>query len=130
MLGVLIYCSHALIPKDGPEMAELRAQCLRNNPALGITGALTFDGRQFFQVLEGPEIALDALFARIATDPRHSALRLLHRGPLATRRFPGWSMHFVDSGAYAHLGHAFSYGSLARAGCQELTRRVDILAHL
>ena len=43
-------------------------------------------------MLEGPAQALDALLARLATDPRHRDIVILDRAPVQTRLFGQWSM--------------------------------------
>lgn len=64
----------------------------RNNPSLGITGALVFDGERFCQFLEGPRDKVEALAARIQADPRHGQFRVLHSGPDPHLRcFPIWA---------------------------------------
>lgn len=50
----------------------------RTNPALGITGALLFDGERFCQLLEGGEPEVQTLMRRIEADPRHTRVELLH----------------------------------------------------
>ena len=41
-----------------------------------LRGILLFDGHRFDQLIEGPAPAAQALMARIARDPRHTALNL------------------------------------------------------
>jgi Sensors of blue-light using FAD len=64
------------------------------NAALGVTGALLCLDGWFAQALEGPGPALDALWDRLARDPRHTGIerRIRERGlcrlfacPLALR---------------------------------------------
>ena len=64
----------------------------RNNPPAGLTGALLFTGELFAQVLEGPSAAAEDAFARIARDPRHSEIVVLHRGLASSAAFAAWSM--------------------------------------
>ena len=130
MLTQLLFCSHSKIGRDSPEMARLVEQCHRNNPTLGLTGVLAFDGAQFLQLLEGEAAAVDAMFARIRADPRHSATRLLIRAPAARRMFSGTDMRFIDTHDFGHRGRAFSYDSAVRASPDELRRRVGLLSRL
>lgn len=65
-----------------------------HNQANDITGILLYFDLVFFQVLEGPKDALDALFARIVEDPRHKDVTLQVSEPSGTRLFPDWSMAY------------------------------------
>jgi hypothetical protein len=52
-------------------------------------------------VLEGPEAAVLATYARIQADPRHRACVLLSCATVAERAFGDWSMAFEQGGAAA-----------------------------
>jgi hypothetical protein len=64
-----------------------------NNALLGITGLLLHIEGGFLQMLEGEERAVRELYARIATDSRHSDVQLLldREHP---RGFESWEMGF------------------------------------
>ncbi len=64
----------------------------RNNTNSGIDGFLMFDRTRYHQILEGPEKAVDALYATIAGDQRHRNVELLSRVGIKTRDFKEWSM--------------------------------------
>lgn len=64
----------------------------RRNRADDITGLLIFDGKRFLQVIEGPYLAIETTFARIAQDPRHRALVKLATRHVDVREFGHWSM--------------------------------------
>ncbi|MBM4377583.1 MAG: BLUF domain-containing protein [Deltaproteobacteria bacterium] len=69
----------------------------RNNAAREVTGVMASSGRLFYQVLEGPAEVVDALYATIVADPRHTdVLHLRSQSDVATRLFPQWSMHLVN----------------------------------
>jgi hypothetical protein len=110
----LSYASRSLIPAGGPEIAALIDACLRNNARLGVTGALYFDGRQFFQVLEGDEAVVACLFDDIRKDPRHTDVKIVTRGPIAQRAFAGWTMKIVDGVARPQVGRRFRYEEATR----------------
>lgn len=67
----------------------------RNNPAAGITGLLLYNGRNFLQLLEGEKAPLDTLMARIAEDPRHGGVSVLHVSEVKERTCPQWAMKRV-----------------------------------
>ena len=76
-------------------LAELEAQCVRNNRTRGLTGVLMAGGGLFFQLLEGEPEAVDAVLADISRDPRHSDLLLLSEETAEHRLFPDWAMKAV-----------------------------------
>jgi hypothetical protein len=72
------------------------ARAASNNAARQVTGILMSSGRVFFQILEGPEAAVDELFARIRSDARHrDVLLLATEHDVPSRFFPDWSMRRV-----------------------------------
>lgn len=69
----------------------------RNNAAREVTGVMASSGRLFYQVLEGPAEVVDALYATILADPRHTDVLLLRsQSDVSSRLFPQWSMHLVN----------------------------------
>ncbi|TXH30616.1 MAG: BLUF domain-containing protein [Burkholderiaceae bacterium] len=64
----------------------------RNNPRLGVTGALLYSGGYFCQVIEGPQEALEELFESIQMDKRHGEVTVLHFEPITEREFSEWAM--------------------------------------
>lgn len=65
---------------------------VRWNRGHGVTGFLLCDGVSFAQVIEGEDAAIGACFARIAADPRHTALRPHVWEEGGERLFGRWSM--------------------------------------
>jgi len=53
---------------------------------------LCFASGIFLQVLEGGRTAVNRLYNRIVTDPRHSDVELLAYEEIDERRFAGWAM--------------------------------------
>ncbi|GAB3669951.1 hypothetical protein GCM10027594_34590 [Hymenobacter agri] len=82
----IIYASTAVRPMGPAEFERLLMQARIYNYSEGIGGLLLRAGQQFLEVLEGPEAALNTLYARITADPRHQAVQTLEmanvRGPL------------------------------------------------
>lgn len=94
-LDQLIYISRSIAPLTSPlDVADIMEVSSRNNGRFRITGALTYCGDQFVQVLEGAPAALDWLVDRLRYDPRHTEFDLLDRSPIVARDFPEWSMVF------------------------------------
>lgn len=89
-----IYMSAAIEAFDADALTALLAEARRANARAGLSGMLLYAGGSFFQVLEGPASAVDALFARIQTDPRHDSIVRLVREPIKERAFEDWTMGF------------------------------------
>ena len=90
----IIYSSQATDAFDESGLDALLEQCRENNAASDLTGMLLYRDGRFLQVLEGPEEPLRALMDVLATDERHTGLRVLFEEPLRTRQFPNWTMGF------------------------------------
>lgn len=92
-LRQIIYSSRAVGRVD----ADAILQASRHNNALdGVSGMLWIDGDQIVQAIEGPEQSVDAIFARIRTDPRHTEVEVLSTREINERDFGYWSMELAD----------------------------------
>jgi Sensors of blue-light using FAD len=96
MLVRLMYASRAVPAVDQEELVAILKKSKVNNPKAGVTGVLCFSEGIFMQVLEGGRTAVNQLYNRIAADPRHGDVVLLHYDEIAERRFAGWSMGQVN----------------------------------
>ncbi|MGD9831781.1 MAG: BLUF domain-containing protein [Piscinibacter sp.] len=96
MLVRLMYASRAADSVDQDELLAILKQSKPGNAAAGITGVLCFSGGIFLQVLEGGRMPVNALYNRIAADPRHRDVVLLTYQEIGERRFAGWSMGQVN----------------------------------
>ncbi|MDR6993282.1 BLUF domain-containing protein [Luteimonas sp. 3794] len=99
MIRQLLYRSGQLYEFTTAEMVRLLRQSRDDNARDGIGGMLLSQDGLFMQLLEGPAVAVDALYARIASDPRHCEVRLLVRGERRMPLLPGWSMAWAESPA-------------------------------
>jgi Sensors of blue-light using FAD len=75
-------------------LSSILIEARRCNARDGITGALICRDDLFLQLLEGPERAVEATFARIRADDRHVEVRRLTRRTIADddRMFGAWAM--------------------------------------
>lgn len=105
----IAYISTSRTPIDQPLLDAILLASRRNNDRNAVTGLLVAGGKRFLQVLEGPEAAVAATFARIEADPRHLGFVLLARRPVAAPAFGSWAM------AYQAGGNAAAAGPLADA---------------
>lgn len=97
----LTYVSRATFApvRDGagfhPEVGRILIQSRRNNGRSGLVGGLYFADGCFFQVLEGRQDDVEALYARLHADPRHEDLKVLDRRTIPEPSFRGWAMKHV-----------------------------------
>ena len=77
---------------DRAMLAGILVGARRNNARDDITGALICRNDLYLQLIEGAAPAIDALYARIVRDDRHSDVRLLVSGTVEQRMFPEWRM--------------------------------------
>lgn len=98
MLVRIIYASRSATDADPDMLSAILRQCKDNNPAQGITGLLCHCPASgiFMQALEGGRSAVNRLYLKIARDPRHSDVELLHYEEISERRFSSWSMGLVN----------------------------------
>lgn len=95
-LSHCIYSSVQAHAMDHAQLAALLANARLVNAHLGVTGMLLHVDDTFFQVLEGEDAVVRALFEKIGTDPRHLGVtRIIHES-LHSRRFANWTMGFAS----------------------------------
>ncbi|MBF9046538.1 blue light sensor protein [Rhodobacterales bacterium LSUCC0031] len=87
----LIYSSRPF-GYDEATLSGILLQARQANKRDGITGALICRRDIYLQLLEGPEKAVRAAYARIRQDDRHLELRLHVTEPVAQRLFGNWAM--------------------------------------
>lgn len=95
----VIYISTARAPISNAGLDGLLLTARRNNATAGVTGMLVVGGQRFLQTLEGPEAAVEAIFARIKDDPRHHAVVTLSRKSIDRAAFGDWAMAYRAGGA-------------------------------
>lgn len=92
----LAYISKNMISGDAAvisdQIKDILSAAQRNNPKLGVTGALLYSGGYFCQVIEGPEDILEELFETIQMDERHGQVTVLQFSPIEERGFSDWAM--------------------------------------
>ncbi|MDQ2793770.1 MAG: BLUF domain-containing protein [Bacteroidota bacterium] len=92
----IIYASTAVRSFGAAEFDRLLMQARIYNFSEGVGGLLLRAENQFLEVLEGPAPAVQALYARIAADPRHHAVRILEMAAVRGSLFPHASLGFAD----------------------------------
>jgi hypothetical protein len=120
----LIYRSHSLLPgkgQDGAGLADILKVARTKNTDLGVTGALMLYDDWFAQVLEGPQTVIEALYARIKTDPRHDGIRLNEAGAVPKRLFGRWAMAVVAEHHQPDMPMVATTGGLAQGAPWRVT---------
>jgi len=106
VLKRISYISKFTRPFTRDEIDKLASDAADKNRSLGVTGMLMSSGGIFYQVLEGPVDAVDNLYRKIASDPRHQDVLVLStQEEVEDRQFPSWAMKKVDldEGALSRL---------------------------
>lgn len=88
----LAYRSTALGSFDAPQLDVLVAEASARNMLEAVTGILLFDGRDFFQYIEGPGSGIALTFERIKASRRHDITEVVYQGVAAERYFSSWHM--------------------------------------
>ena len=109
----LVYASHRPAQTTDAEVVDgIVLPSMRFNRSVGITGCLWFGPGRFVQVLEGAEAEVEALYGRIQLDGRHSEVRLLRTGPIASRSFARWAMRALPGKAIDGVEACFVSGQV------------------
>lgn len=90
----LTYVSSATELLSVPQLVEMLEAIRPKNDHLALTGMLLYSGGNIIQALEGPDAAVDSIFATIEADSRHAEVKVLQREPIDQRAFEDWSMGF------------------------------------
>ncbi len=99
----LVYVSVETRPMTGEDITDILTTARNFNASQGITGMLLYRTGYFIQALEGEADRVNALYEKIANDPRHKNVLLIYKNPIQKRAFGEWSMGFknlvdVDAG--------------------------------
>lgn len=96
MLHRLVYASRANLPMQQHDLLKILDSARAHNVRTAITGMLVYANGDFLQVLEGEQIDIEALYARICADARHRNCRVLSDSEIQERIFSDWSMGFRE----------------------------------
>jgi Sensors of blue-light using FAD len=118
-LAHLIYASEPF-GFDDAMLSGILVQARRNNPALDITGCLVCRHDLYLQWLEGDAAAIEVLYARIAADDRHLAVKQLSAGPVPKRLFPDWAMRDDPARSWLWSPEQVAMGAAVKASPLEL----------
>ena len=100
MVYRIIYISSTRYAHTNGDIDAILFQSQKNNLRDGLTGLLIYDGKRFFQYLEGEETQVCRTVERIRADDRHYALVVLSEKETERRQFGNWAMagHYMSPG--------------------------------
>ena len=142
-VGRLIYASISAV--DGPvldEMRRIRDHAVVHNAEHGLRVALMHKCGWFVEWIEGPMAGIHALVERVALDPRHRSLKVVHESVGQPRLFKPWIGSIAQStesaGEFArrvmalherHVrGKGYEPASVWRSLCSPLPGHVEVAA--
>lgn len=96
MLTTILYRSHLYDHVPIKTLEDMVGKANKKNEVSDVTGILLFDGRHFFQLLEGPDQAVQGIYDRICRDARHHNLVELMHDFAPARRFGNVGMELFD----------------------------------
>ena len=129
MMVRLLYVSRSAGPQTTTVTRSILEKAQGHNSAQGITGVLCQGQGFFIQVLEGERSRVNALFRRIAADPRHKDVELLQYEEIQQRQFGKWSMALVNLSVddpMIRLQHP-EYDPYSASGTQVMQLLMDLL---
>jgi len=92
----LIYVSKAEDNVEYDEILDILTHSWKYNHNSYISGMLLYDNRHFMQIIQGPIMTIDKLYARIENDNRHTDIKLIGEELLNERDCSGWGIGFYD----------------------------------
>jgi hypothetical protein len=96
MLYQMIYSSQAVQPMTLAALEQILVDARTGNERRNVTGVLIYVDGVFFQILEGEQDELVSLMASIASDARHTALKVFYEAEITQRTFADWRMAYLD----------------------------------
>ena len=112
-----IYASRATPCFEEAHLPGLLDAARAANAARGISGMLLYVERNFFQVLEGEQGVVDAVFERICRDERHTRVTRIIHEPIVERDFGEWTMGYASLSVREMAEHAGVNDFFAQATC-------------
>jgi len=92
----LVYVSVESHPMTSEDITDILTTARKFNGSQEITGMLLYRTGYFIQALEGETDRVNALYEKIARDPRHRNVLLIYKHLIEKRVFSEWSMGFKN----------------------------------
>lgn len=116
----IIYASQPFGYDDGT-LGAILLDARRCNKRDGITGALVCRQDIYLQLLEGPEEAIEAAYARILRDDRHANMNRLLDRTVTERMFGQWEMLHDPAASWMWSAEDVAKGAVEQASAAEIT---------
>lgn len=120
MLVRLIYYSEVARPWAQSDLDSVIASSQTKNVRQEISGCLWLDWHMIVQALEGPRLAINELYLKIAADPRHKNVNLVEFIDIIDRSYGDWSMLDLTE-RQAGEGIRLASGEIADFELQKMT---------
>lgn len=129
-LYYLAYRSTAKANISSDEIDYILANAKVSNMRENVTGALLFDGSDFFQFIEGPKRSLDEIYDCIQQSSKHHSIKQVAYNPSNKRYFNNWHMGFCEAPSSVLQQASEAHWVMSAAAIKETTRQVDGLTLL
>lgn len=129
MLSVAYFSRPSQVFTDD-ELIDLWEISRENNEKRHVTGALYFDNRVFFQVLEGADEDVLPLLEIIEKDARHVDFEILVENDIASPSFRNWPMKFLDGRESKRLQNKFDPQALGAMSISQINSAIFTLVSL
>jgi len=96
----LIYSGSLVRSPSREQVSEFLVNTRLRNQRKKISGVLILMGRNFLQVIEGPEVEIDYLYSRLVQETQRYSLILLSRQYIREAVFHSWSLGFIDAASH------------------------------
>ena len=107
---------------DEPTLAGILLDARRCNTRDDVTGALVCRHDIYLQLLEGPEDAVRATYARISQDDRHAGVKELLNHKIQSRLFASWAMLHDPAKTWIWTEEEIANAALDRAEPAEIIK--------
>lgn len=114
----LIYASRPF-GFDAAVLSAILSHARKHNAENDLTGALICRNDLYFQLLEGPQAAVDKVYSKIMHDDRHVNVHRLVYRPTRIRMFPEWAMRDDPAKSWMWSRDRVAAGDVEKAGEDE-----------
>ena len=113
---------------DAGVLDDLLTISRSRNARDGVTGTLICRADMYLQLIEGPDAAIEATYARIAADDRHADVIPLVTRTVANRLFPYWAMRDDPPRSWMWTADQVAAGAIGRATPDDIIAIFERLA--
>ena len=125
---ILAYISRSTVNNTPEILDDIAIKSSNNNSKLGVTGVLLLNGNYFFQVLEGREDIVKALYNKIEQDSRHSEAKIVLQCDNNESLFNEWFMRAFNLDDYYDVNMSKFRKSLNDTIGKEISSKNDVLS--